>query len=206
MPHVQTESADLRAQYAAQVATDLERNTADQQLVNAELALLQDKLRDLQRDHAVLEGVRQALDHAGRTHVNVEAPGRPEASTPRQTASRPRAKEPAPKGVPAKAKPATVKSPGRTTQAAGPTLGKLIRAYLAEQHEPRSAAEITAALAAAHPERSIKATVVRTTAENLVAKSLAERAKQGASVFYTATSVGTANLDGPKPAAGETTD
>ncbi|MGA4544369.1 hypothetical protein ACPA54_30710 [Uniformispora flossi] len=206
MPHVQPESADLKAQYAAQVAADLERNATDQQRVNDELALLQEQLRGLQRDHAVLEGVRQALDHADRIHVSTEAPGRAEVPTPRQTASRRRTKKPTPDGVPAKAKPATVKSPGRTTQAAGPTLGKLIRAYLAEQAEPRSAAEITAALAAAHPARSIKATVVRTTAENLVAKSLAERAKQGASVFYTATPVGTTNLDGPKPAAGETTD
>jgi hypothetical protein len=72
---------------------------------------------------------------------------------------------------------------------AQPTLVELIRGHLAEQSEPRSAAEIAAALGQAHPDRSVKTTVVRTTLEGLVAKSQAQRSKQGNSVFYTASAV-----------------
>ncbi|WP_063818372.1 BlaI/MecI/CopY family transcriptional regulator [Streptomyces mirabilis] len=69
---------------------------------------------------------------------------------------------------------------------AKPTLVEVIRGHLEQQGEPRSAAEITAALTQAHPDRSVKTTVVRTTLEGLVAKSHAHRTKQGSSVFYTA--------------------
>jgi hypothetical protein len=67
------------------------------------------------------------------------------------------------------------------------TLVELVRRHLAEQREPRSAAEITTALGQAHPDRGIKNTVVRTTLEGLVARNHAQRTKQGTSVFYTAT-------------------
>ncbi|MFH8499027.1 hypothetical protein [Streptomyces coeruleorubidus] len=72
------------------------------------------------------------------------------------------------------------------TKAAQPTLVELIRHHLAEQKEPRSAAEVSAALTQAHPDRDIATKVVRVTLEALVAKSQAERTKQGRSVFYTA--------------------
>ncbi|MFM9701146.1 BlaI/MecI/CopY family transcriptional regulator, partial [Streptomyces europaeiscabiei] len=72
-------------------------------------------------------------------------------------------------------------------KAAQPTLVELIHRHLAEQGEPRSAAEIATSLGQAHPDRNIKTTVVRTTVEGLVAKSHAQRTKQGSSVYYTAT-------------------
>ncbi|MFJ8061047.1 hypothetical protein [Streptomyces sp. NPDC096142] len=50
---------------------------------------------------------------------------------------------------------------------ARPTLVELIRRHLAEQNEPRSAAEISTALSQAHPERDIKTKVVRVTTEGL---------------------------------------
>ncbi|MEU0175202.1 hypothetical protein ABZ178_17875 [Streptomyces massasporeus] len=86
----------------------------------------------------------------------------------------------------------TTKAAASTKAAAGaaksgePTLVELIRRHLAEQKEPRSAAEISTALGQAHPHRDIAAKVVRVTLEGLVAKSQAERSKQGRSVFYTA--------------------
>ncbi|MFC9091068.1 hypothetical protein [Streptomyces sp. NPDC057072] len=73
-----------------------------------------------------------------------------------------------------------------TAKAALPTLVELIRRHLSEQSEPRSAAEVSTALDQAHPERGIKTTVVRTTLENLVARTQAHRTKQGSSVYYTA--------------------
>ncbi|WP_329237900.1 hypothetical protein [Streptomyces canus] len=81
------------------------------------------------------------------------------------------------------AKKATAKSEATAAQ---PTLVGLIRHHLTEQDEPRSAAEISAALGQAHPERDIKTKVVRVTLEGLVARSQAQRTKQGSSVFYTA--------------------
>ncbi|MFH9400907.1 hypothetical protein ACH4JS_14200 [Streptomyces sp. NPDC017638] len=72
-----------------------------------------------------------------------------------------------------------------SAEPAQPTLVELVRRYLAEQKEPRSAAEVAEALGRAHPERAVQTKVVRTTLENLVARNGAHRSKQGSSVFYT---------------------
>ncbi|MFE4545783.1 hypothetical protein [Streptomyces sp. NPDC056785] len=104
------------------------------------------------------------------------------------------------KATPAKtaqpaAKAATPKAAAKAPEAAGkPTLVELIHDHLSRQSEPRSAAEITTTLSESHPERGIKATVVRTTVEGLVAKGRAQRSKQGTSVYYTA--AGTSAVDG----------
>jgi hypothetical protein len=90
------------------------------------------------------------------------------------------------------------KAPGG---ASAPTLVTLVREYLAQQSEPLSAAEITAALTRTHPERTVRPTVVRTTAEGLVAKGQAHRSKQGTSVFYTA--VGAPSVPLPPAAQAE---
>ncbi|MGW2620129.1 hypothetical protein [Streptomyces sp. NPDC001500] len=87
------------------------------------------------------------------------------------------------------AKAGTAKKDSERKEAAkpsGPTLVDLVRDHLARQSEPRSAAEIATALGETHPERTVKTTVVRTTLEGLVAKTQAQRTKQGSSVFYTA--------------------
>jgi cell division septum initiation protein DivIVA len=109
------------------------------------------------------------------------AAGRPAAA--KQATGKPAAEKPA------VAKPAAKKPAVKSTDSAKapePTLVELIRRHLAEQKEPRSAAEISTALGEAHPHRGIAAKVVRVTLEGLVAKSQAERSKQGRSVFYTA--------------------
>ncbi|MGW5235051.1 hypothetical protein ACWEQU_22810 [Streptomyces nodosus] len=114
--------------------------------------------------------------------------GAPADTTP----EKPAAKEPSAR------KPSTKKPGTRTTGRAAkgavkdapakgglPTLVELVRGHLTEQREPRSAAEVATALGQAHPERNVKATVVRTTLEGLVARNQAQRTKQGTSVFYT---------------------
>jgi hypothetical protein len=101
------------------------------------------------------------------------------ATGAKKTASKKPAAKPA---VKAAVKAAAVTAP---TAATKQTLVELIRGHLEQQSEPRSAAEITTALTQAHPDRSVKTTVVRTTLEGLVAKSHAHRTKQGSSVFYT---------------------
>ncbi|MFG3185201.1 hypothetical protein [Streptomyces nigra] len=86
-----------------------------------------------------------------------------------------------------------------------PSLVELVRDHLAAHQEPRSAAEITSALAEQHPERGVKATVVRSTLEGLVARNQAHRSKQGRSVFYTVPDT-SAEPSAPTEAAPEQSD
>ncbi|MFF4297028.1 hypothetical protein ACFY0N_25690 [Streptomyces vinaceus] len=65
-------------------------------------------------------------------------------------------------------------------------LTELIHRHLSGQAEPKTAREIAQALKTADPDRSVSDNLVRTTTERLVARSLAERVKQGATVYYTA--------------------
>ncbi|MEU6324912.1 hypothetical protein [Streptomyces sp. NPDC047009] len=81
---------------------------------------------------------------------------------------------------------AKASSANASMTATKPTLVDLIRSHLEQRSEPRSAAGISSTLTQAHPDRSIKTTVVRTTLEGLVAQSHAHRTKQGSSVSYTA--------------------
>ncbi|GAA3596766.1 hypothetical protein [Streptomyces osmaniensis] len=189
-------ATELTSQYAAQVTNDLERNVKEQERLTAEIASLQQQLAAVQHDHTVLVNVQQALGI-------VQAPARPAAEaeaesaaepSPRQTADGTHGGKPKARKSAAPRKAGGRKSGGKSAdaaQAAQPTLVELIRRHLLELKEPRSTAEISAALVQAHPERQIADKVVRVTLEGLVAKSQAERTKQGRSVFYTA----------PKPAA-----
>ncbi|KUM68081.1 MULTISPECIES: hypothetical protein [Streptomyces] len=197
-----TSTTELTSQYIARVTDDLEHNLKEQERVGAEITALQEQLTALQQDHTVLVNVQQAL---GITKAPAESAVTPESTavpSPRQNPSaepsgRRRArKATAAQASPAARKPAAKKPAAKTAPAAKttqPTLVELIRRHLTEQSEPRSAAEISATLDQAHPERGIKTKVVRVTLEGLVAKSQAQRTKQGSSVFYTAP-------DAPEPA------
>ncbi|MEU0428553.1 hypothetical protein ABZ235_34125 [Streptomyces canus] len=195
-----TDTTGLTHQYSTQVATDLETNLKEQERISGDIAALQQQLGALQHDHSVLVNIQQAL---GVTQTTKEPTPSTETATvpsPRQKAkSAPRSKQTARKSTAAREgttakkstaaqerttpKKSTAKSESKTAQ---PTLVGLIRHHLTEQDEPRSAAEISAALGQAHPERDIKTKVVRVTLEGLVARSQAQRTKQGSSVFYTA--------------------
>ncbi|MFF4563804.1 BlaI/MecI/CopY family transcriptional regulator [Streptomyces sp. NPDC001435] len=190
---------ELASQYIAQVTGDLERNMKEQERIGTEIAALQEQLAVLQHDHTVLANMHQALGvEAGAPAVTDTAPDNAAVPSPRQkSAAESAPSKPArtrksaasagrtsPRKQAAKKKPAAgAASPAPSAQ---PTLVELVRRHLCEQSEPRSAAEVTTALDQAHPERSIKTTVVRTTLEGLVAKNHAQRTKQGTSVFYTA--------------------
>ncbi|MFF1475376.1 hypothetical protein [Streptomyces mirabilis] len=161
-------------------------------------------MRALQHDHTVLVSMQQALGGvspaaeaatAAAPSVPHQAVAEPKPSKPKKTAATSE-KKTAPKKPAAKA--SSVKAP---KTAAEPTLVEVIRGYLEQQSEPRSAAEITAALTQAHPDRSVKTTVVRTTLEGLVAKSHAQRTKQGSSVFYTAPAASEPAAAEPQPEA-----
>ncbi|MFJ8552955.1 hypothetical protein [Streptomyces sp. NPDC093676] len=209
-----TAATGLSSQYAAQVTSDLERNVKEQERISTDIAALQQELASLQSDHSVLVNVQQALGINSAPVQSAATPEATTVPAPREKTSaepstgkrarakkttdapatdkKPAAQKTASKAAPkpaAKAAPkAAAKSAGKaeTAKAALPTLVELIRRHLSEQSEPRSAAEVTTALDQAHPERGIKTTVVRTTLENLVARTQAHRSKQGSSVYYTA--------------------
>ncbi|GHI02066.1 hypothetical protein AQI88_17960 [Streptomyces cellostaticus] len=178
MSETTTAATELASQYSTQVAGDLERNLKEQERLSGAIQALQQQLASLQQDHTVLLSIQQAL-------------GTPAVPAPRKKAA---AKPVAGKQAIAKKAPAPArKGAGRKSAATAPasptalpTLVDLAREHLAGQNEPRSAAEVTTALAQQHPERTIRTTVVRTTLEGLVAKNQAQRSKQGTSVFYTA--------------------
>ncbi|MFF5968704.1 hypothetical protein ACFY64_34385 [Streptomyces collinus] len=211
MPETKNPATELASQYIAQVTGDLEANLKEQERIGTEITTLQEQLAALQHDHDVLKSMQQALGIATPPNGSAAEPESAVLPSPRRKKAGPAAGEkqkarkstatPAKKaakkpaaGKPAAAKtaakkPATQKPAAKTTDSAKapePTLVELIRRHLAEQKEPRSAAEISTALGEAHPHRGIAAKVVRVTLEGLVAKSQAERSKQGRSVFYTA--------------------
>lgn len=200
-----TDNAGVASQYAAQVTTDLERNTKEQERISGDIAALQEQLAALQHDHSVLVNVQQALG-------GVAAPVQPAAAPEDTSVPAPRKKTSTNPGKRARAKKTqddtdtkkqtSKKAPAQTPadkaaseKPARSTLVELVRRHLSGQSEPRSAAELTEALVQAHPERGIKSTVVRTTVESLVAKGLAHRSKQGSSVFYASAPAAPAESD-----------
>ncbi|MFI6931899.1 hypothetical protein [Streptomyces sp. NPDC050287] len=228
-----TSPTELTSQYTAQVTADLERNTKEQERIGAEIAALQEQLTALQRDHQVLVGIQQVIDTAPPSAPSepaatadttaVPAP-RTETATAPATATRKQTKTkkagsasrrgpakksaaapPAAKAAPTagKAAPTAAKSDAAKTKQ--PKLVDLVRSHLAEQSEPRSAAEIATALGQAHPDRNIKTTVIRTTLEGLVARTQAQRSKQGSSVYYTSpeTAEESTSSQPEKPAAAD---
>ncbi|MER6067148.1 hypothetical protein ABT167_39750 [Streptomyces sp. NPDC001792] len=161
MPEAELTTTELLTHYSSQLTRDLEENVQEQDKVRSEIETLQARLLTLQRDHTVLATMQQALE-SGIPLQQVRL------SSPSQGYDLP-----------------NVSAPGATRRRQQtPTLVALIRRYLAEQSEPCSAAEVATALSEAHPDRVIKTTVVRTTLEGLVARSSAQRLKQGHSVFY----------------------
>jgi len=186
-----TASTELTSQYAAQVTSDLERNLKEQERVSGEIAALQEQLATLQHDHTVLMNMQQALGITLRPDSPAAAPDKAAVPVPRKkSATRPGSTARATKTTTSPSrtrtrKPAT-KAPVAATTATQPSLVELIRQHLAGQSEPRSTAEVAAALDQAHPDRGIKNPVVRTTLETLVAKGRAQRTKQGSSVYYIA--------------------
>jgi hypothetical protein len=181
------QATDLKTQYAAQLTTDLERNAKEQDRIGADLVALQEQLDTLRHDQTLLVSMQRALGTDGTTAVREPDTGdAPAVPAPRQAPSGRRTRARKQASAPGRTS-AGADSPTSTVKAAkAPTLGELIREYLVQQAEPRSAAEVTEALAQSHPERGAKGKVVRMALEGLVAKSHIQRIKQNKSVFYSA--------------------
>ncbi|MCC4319433.1 hypothetical protein [Streptomyces malaysiensis] len=189
-----TDNTSLKSQYTAQITADLERNTAEHERLSTEITSLQRQLSALETNRALLLNMRQTLgdeaagDVPENTDVSSSANG---SSAVRKSAETPAPRKPKRKtgttGTGEKqAEPGKSRS-NRVRKAGGATLGDLIRDDLTQHSEPRSAAEVTTTLTQALPDREIKATVVRSTLEALVAKGQAHRTKQQRAVFYSAT-------------------
>ncbi|MER5603529.1 hypothetical protein [Streptomyces sp. NPDC002265] len=205
MSETTTGTTGLTSQYATQVAADLEHNVKEQERLAGEIAALQEQLASVQQDHTVLVSIRQVLGGAAEpagtqaetateaeadTAAVVPAPRKKTTEgtgTGRRTREARKSSPPRAKGAKsARRKAAPKAETAETAEPAQRTLVDIVRAHLTGQREPRSAAEITTTLGQQHPERSVKTTVVRTTLEGLVAKSQAQRTKQGTSVYYSA--------------------
>ncbi|MFE1836082.1 hypothetical protein [Streptomyces sviceus] len=195
-------TTELTSQYSSQVAGDLERNLKEQERLSGEIEALQGQLDALRRDHTVLLNIQQVLGTQATAvspttapAASVPAPRKKAAASDERPGTR---KSSAPTGKQAgkQAGKQTGKQTGKkaapkaSAARSGPTLVDLVRDHLAEQKEPRSAAEVSTALGRQHSERTIKTTVVRTTLEGLVARNQAQRTKQGTSVFYTTPDAG----------------
>ncbi|MGC0335482.1 hypothetical protein [Streptomyces sp. SLBN-8D4] len=187
-------TTELTSQYSTQVAGDLERNLKEQERLSGEIEALQGQLDALRHDHTVLQNIQQVLGTQATAVASttppaaaVPAPRKKSAASKERPGTR---KSTAPAGKQTGKKTEKKAAPKAPAARSGPTLVDLVRDHLAEQKEPRSAAEVSTALGGQHPDRTIKTTVVRTTLEGLVARNQAQRTKQGTSVFYTTPDAG----------------
>ncbi|MES4893103.1 hypothetical protein [Streptomyces sp. NPDC096012] len=83
MPESTVPATELTSQYVNQVTGDLEQNVKEQERVTAEIAGLQEQLATLQRDHAILVSMRQALGVAASVGTVAE-PESPVVPSPRK--------------------------------------------------------------------------------------------------------------------------
>jgi cell division septum initiation protein DivIVA len=126
-----TVSSNLASQYAAQVTTDLERNVKEQERVSAEIEALQEQLAGLQRDHAVLTNMQQALGLSAALAETAPAAEAPVVPAPRKkTASSAKKATATTKKAPATTKKAAASGKAKqprakkTTATAAPGKGK----------------------------------------------------------------------------------
>ncbi|MEU8707926.1 hypothetical protein [Streptomyces sp. NPDC048565] len=191
-----TPTSGISADYAQRITDDLAANRGEQDRARAELTRLQDELIQLEEGEQVLVKMQEVLGGAGKPAARKGKAGKAAASVP--AARRAKGGTAAKKGggaskSQAKAEPQTYAGgtakpkTGETAapkKAGEPTWRELVTAYLADQREPKSAAEVATALSEANPQRATQVTVVRNTLEQGVAHGLLERSKQGRSVYY----------------------
>ena len=188
----------LRPDYEARLATDLQQNQEEHERVTAQIAELNELLRTLEQDRAMLLSMQRAVSAedqpttdqaqpAGSGTATIEMAVSETASSAKGSAQVPAArKEPDGKKSRRTARAATTraaKKPAGDTAAAKPKATELVREYVAGV-PTKSAAEVAQAISTAHPSLKINANAVRMGLEALVAKGLAERVPQGRSVYY----------------------
>ncbi|MFJ5220938.1 hypothetical protein ACIP98_40575 [Streptomyces sp. NPDC088354] len=215
IPTAPSQEATIQQEYLRRLDEDLARNASAQQDAADAIARWQEHLAGLQQEAVWLTGLKNTLNgqaHApGSEESSAEGPDdspnavQDESGALPQAVPAPRAARHSRAGSTSRGKKATQGSrPASRTKQDGrgssPTLGSLIVALLDEHQQPRTAAEVTAALAAGHPDRNAQNPVVRNALEQLVAKSRIARHKQGKTVFYTASAQsGAVGATAPEP-------
>ncbi|WP_274036519.1 hypothetical protein [Streptomyces sp. MMBL 11-1] len=179
--------------YAQRVTKDLAENRGEQERVRAELARLQSELDELEKSEVLLTKMQEVLGGAPKPPTTKKGKSTVVAVPAARSQSGKSARKAQTSGRKAGAQKGT--SPRKSGE---PTWLDRTTAYLAGQSEPKSAAEVTSALAEAHPERTVPDAVVRNSLEQGVAQGRVERSKQGRSVFYT--SIAAAAPQSPDPA------
>lgn len=182
-----TPTSGISADYAQRITDDLAANRSEQDRTRTELTRLQDELIQLEEGERILVKMQEVLGGTGKPAASKAKADKPAAAVPaaRRAKGRTAAKKSG-SGSKTRAEKQT-STPDRTTaskKAGEPTWRELVTGYLTDQREPRSAAEVAAALSEAHPQRTTQVTVVRNTLEQGVAHGLLERSKQGRSVYY----------------------
>lgn len=182
-----TPTSTISADYTQRITEDLAANRREQDRARAELTRLQDELIQLEEGEQVLVKMQEVLGGSAKPEAP-KAKDRKEASVP--AARRPKGKAASEKkGREPKSRAKAVQELPDNGVAASkgsgePTWRELVTGYLAGQREPRSAAEVAAALTESYPQRKTQVAVVRNTLEQGVANGLLERFKQGRSVYY----------------------
>ncbi|MBT2384972.1 hypothetical protein [Streptomyces sp. ISL-11] len=202
----QPDTTSLADQYGQKLAADLELNEREQKRISTEAEALQALLVTLRADHALLQGMQETLAARVSTSAAVSASEQEVVISKDRTAvAVPRARHDVAKGgrTAKTERVGKTKAPRRATPApkeAGTVqapLHAVVTECLEKQSEPRSVSAITSSVAATHPEREVKPTLVRAALELLVSRGKAERTKQKRSVFYS---------QGQPTAAGEATE
>ncbi|WP_221350789.1 hypothetical protein [Streptomyces beigongshangae] len=194
MSEVESAATELKTQYAAQVAGDLERNIREQERIGAEVAALEEQLRALRHDQTLLAELRRALGGDGSAQAGADT----EKDEKDEKGKEDTAKSAAPKpSVPRQASAATTakkrKKPATTRAAATKTAPTKTAATkpAAKSAAARTATKSTAA----------KPATTKPAAESTASKS----AGSAGSAVPTASAIPTDSADAgaaaPKPAA-----
>ncbi|MFC8194707.1 BlaI/MecI/CopY family transcriptional regulator [Streptomyces sp. NPDC060006] len=166
MSEVESATTELKTQYAAQVAADLERNTKEQERIGAEVAALEEQLSALQHDRTLLAELQRALGGENDLPQAARSTGKgstPKPSVPRQaTATAGRRKKAT--ATKAAAKPAAAKP------AAKPTVKPAVKAA-APKSTPKAATKAAAAEPAAAKPAAAKPTLVELIRDHLAQQS-----------------------------------
>lgn len=176
---------DISANYAQRISDDLSANRGEQVRIRAELARLQDELISLEASEGVLVQIREVLDSSASA-----------VTSSSETASVPSARRRKARKAVGGTMVSSPESPNTNStrpEPGRPTWRELVTEFLSGQREPKSSAEVTAALTEAYPQRQVQVAVVRNTLEHGVAHGLTERHRQGRSVFYSAVSAASAS-------------
>ncbi|SNT45313.1 hypothetical protein [Actinacidiphila glaucinigra] len=192
----------IQDRYATRLAEDLDNNANEQEKVRVQLADLQNQLAQLEQERAWLTQLQgtvagtqsaAAPEQPAGEAITGDSTFEPKVTPSAQPVPRPRGrKKPSEEPAARKAgKKAMASKDGRKPTSAAsrsgaePTLRSLVADILAASSEPRMVSEFVDTLARQHPSRATpSAPVVRNALESLVAKGLAERARQQGSVFY----------------------